>query len=200
MNGRDGNGRPRWPAEAAALEADGVDFGALAHVLGNTCCWSGRSLRFYSVAQHAVTVCAAVEALGGLSEEDRRRLALHALLGESWRAWLPEGHDPDGSARALEKRAREKAAVQRAVLEAAGVEPELPGSWAQALGLSRRMAEAALSRDFSDAGIVWDARERGPEFPPLRERVRPLRPERAAERWLETFARLRGEAAPDDAT
>ena len=45
----------RWPGDPAALTAEAVDFEALAHVLGNTCCWGGRSRRFYSLAQHAVT-------------------------------------------------------------------------------------------------------------------------------------------------
>ena len=191
MNKVNETGRPRWPGDPAALEAGGVDFVALAHVLGNTCCWGGRSLRFYSVAQHAVTVSNAVGRLGGQREEDRRKLALHALLAEAWRAWLGDGQDPDGSSKALEKRARERASVRRTVLEAAGLEPELPDGWRQALGLRQRMAEAALSRDLSDASIEWNAQDGGPLFPPLRQRVRPLRPEKAAEQWLETFNGLR---------
>lgn len=193
MKDTNGNARPQWPGDPAALGADGVDFGALAHVLGNTCCWGGRSLRFYSVAQHAVTVADAVGRLGGLDPESTRKLALHALLAESWRAWLPDGEAPDESAKALEKRERERAAVQRAVLEAAGHDGELPESWTQALGLTQRMAEAAVSRDLSDAAIDWAAKDGGPLFPPLKERVRPLRPERAAARWLERFRGLRPE-------
>ena len=81
--------------------------------------------------------------------------------------------------------------MQRAVLEAAGVEPELPESWAQALGLTRRMAEAALVRDLADAGIDRGAQRGGPLFPPLKERTRPLRPDKAAERWIEAFEGLR---------
>ena len=195
MTARDAGPAPGWPGEPAAIGADAVDFGALGHVLGNTCCWGGRTRRFYSVAQHALTVCAAVQALGGLEDEDRRRLALHALLADAWRAWLPEPAGAVRAAKSAEKHARDRAAVQRAVLEAAGVEPELPGTWAQALGLTRRMAEAALVRDLSDAGIDRGAAGGGPLFPPLKERTRPLRPEKAAERWIEVLEGLR-RAAP----
>ena len=194
MTGKDASPAPDWPGDPAALEGGGVDFEALGHVLGNTCCRGGRTRRFYSVAQHALTVANAVQALGGLEDEDRRQLTLHALLGEAWRAWLAEPKAADTSAKALEKHTRERAAVQRAVLEAAGADPELPPSWSQALGLTRRMAEAALVRDLADAGIDRDATDGGPLFPPLKERTRPLRPDKAAERWIEALATLRAQA------
>ena len=195
MTGRDAGPAPDWPGDPAALEAGGVDFGALGHVLGNTCCWGGRTRRFYSVAQHALTVSNAVQALGGLGGEDRRQLALHALLADAWRAWLTEPRGADMSAKALEKNARDRSAVQRTVLEAAGVEPELPESWCQALELTRRMAEAALIRDQADAGIDRGAQRGGPLFPPLKQRTRPLRPDKAAERWIETFGTLHAPAS-----
>ena len=194
MNGSDKNARPDWPGDPAALTAGGVDFGALGHVLGNTCCWGGRTRRFYSVAQHALTVSRAVQALGGLEDGERRQLAVHALLADAWRAWLTEPEVADTSAKALEKHRRERAAVQRAVLEAAGVEPELPRSWAQALGLTQRMAEAALVRDLAGAGMDRGAECGGPLFPPLKERTRPLRPDKAAERWIEALDALRAPA------
>ena len=183
--------RPNWPGDAAAIEPEAVDFRALGHVLGNTCCWGGRTRRYYSLAQHALTVCVAVQGLGGLEDGDRRQFALHALLADAWRAWLPEPTGAAGSAKSLEKHGREREAVQRAVLEAAGVETELPESWSQALGLTRRMAEAALVRDLADAGIDRGAQRAGPLFPPLKERTRPLRPDKAAERWIEAFEGLR---------
>jgi len=191
MTGTDASAAPKWPGDPAALEARGVDFQALGHVLGNTCCWGGRTRRFYSVAQHALTVSSAVGALGGLADEDRRQLALHALLADAWRAWLTEPGETHTSAKALEKHRRDRAAVQRAVLEAAGAEPELPPSWSQALELTQRMAEAALVRDQADAGIERGAQRGGPLFPPLKERTRPLRPDKAAERWIEAFGALR---------
>ena len=175
----------RWPGDSAALTVEGVDFEAVAHVLANTCCWRGRSRRFYSLAQHAVTVSAAVERLGGMNEKDLHELSLHALLGDAWRAWLPK---PSGKA---EKKWRDVSAVQRIVLEVAGVKPELPASWSQALGLTQRMAEAAVCRDLADAGIEFGTRDSGPLFPPLKERVRALPPDRAARRWLERFEALR---------
>ena len=185
----------RWPGDPAGLTADAVDFEALAHVLGNTCCWGGRTPKFYSVAQHAVTVCTAAQALGGLDEADGKFLALHALLADAWRAWLPEPAGGDGSAKTLEKHARERESVQRTVLEAAGAPPVLPETWNQALELTRRMADAALVRDLAGAGVDLGASRGGPLFPPLKERIRPMRPEIAARRWLEALRAADSRAA-----
>ena len=180
----------RWPGDPATLTVDGVDFEAVAHVLANTCCWGGRSRRFYSLAQHAITVSGAVGNLGGMNEKDRHLLSFHALLADAWRAWLL-GQEVAGPSAKPEKKWRDAAAVQRTVLEAAGVDAELPGSWTQALGLTQRMAEAAVCRDLSDAGMDLGTRDSGPLFPPLKERIRPLAPDRAARRWLERFKALR---------
>ena len=79
MNDSERSRTLRWPGDPAKLTVEGVDFEALAHVLANTCCWGGRSRRFYSLAQHAVTVSAAAERLGGMNEKDRH-------LSESARA------------------------------------------------------------------------------------------------------------------
>ena len=181
----------RWPGKPAALTVEDVDFEAVAHVLANTCCWGGRSRRFYSLAQHAVTVSAAVERLGGMDEKDRHLLSLHALLADAWRAWLAEDSAAGQSGKASEKKLRDVAAVQRTVLKAAGADPQLPGSWTQALELRRRMADAAVCRDLADAGIDPGTRDSGPLFPAAKERVRPLPPDRAAKRWLERFEALR---------
>ena len=181
----------RWPGDAAAITVEGVDFDAVAHVLANTCCWRGRSRRFYSLAQHAVTVSAAVERLGGMNEKDLHELSLHALLADAWRAWFRDDVDAGRPEKRSDRVRREVAAVQRTVMEAAGVEPELRASWSQALGLTQRMAEAAVCRDLADAGIEFGTRDSGPLFPPIKERVRPLPPDRAARRWLERFEALR---------
>ena len=181
----------RWPGDPATLTVEAVDFEAVAHVLANTCCWGGRSRRFYSLAQHAVTVSAAAERLGGMNEKDQRLLSLHGLLADAWRAWFRDDAVAGRSGQGTDRARRDAAAVQRTVLEAAGVDPELPGSWTQALGLTQRMAEAAVCRDLSDAGIEFGTRDSGPLFPPLKERVRPLAPDRAARRWLERFEALR---------
>ena len=190
MNDSEQSRTLRWPGDPATLTAGDVDFEAVAHVLGNTCCWGGRSRRFYSLAQHAITVSDAVGGLGGMNEKDLHVLSLHGLLADAWRAWLP-GQEAAGPSAKPEKKWRDVAAVQRTVLEAAGVDAELPGSWIQALGLMQRMAEAAVCRDLSDAGIEFGTRDSGPLFPPLKERVRPLAPDRAARRWLERFEALR---------
>lgn len=189
MTDADRAATPRWPGNPAELAVEGVDFEAIAHVLGNTCCWGGRSTRFYSLAQHALTVSGAAGRLGGMNEKDTRALCLHALLADAWRAW--PGAE---SGKAAGKNQRDTAVVCSTVLEAAGLDPELPGEWADALRLVRRMAEATVARDLADAGI--ELRAAGPLFPPHRERIRPLAPDRAAKRWLERFRALSAATEP----
>ncbi len=195
---------PNWPGDPATLGVGDVDFEALAHVLANTCCWGGRSRRFYSVAQHGVNVSAAVDRLGRMDKAERRVLGLHALLADAPMAWTgicpPPGAAPPGdSAKGEERVRRERVRVRRTVLEAAGLEADLPGNWAEALKFIRRMAEAALLRDLREAGIgdagtgVMGA---GPLFPPLKQWVRPLPPDRAAKKWLERFSELRAGLPP----
>ena len=210
MNDAQACAMPNWPGDPATLSAGDVDFEALAHVLANTCCWSGRSRRFYSVAQHAVNVSAAVGRLGRMDKAERRLLELHALLADAPLAWLGlasptglaarPGHDAvAGSGKAAERLRRTSVAVRSTVLQAAGLEPELPDDWAEALRFIRRMAEAALHRDLHGAGIDdggVGVMGTGPLFPPLKERVRPLAPDRAAKKWLERFSELSTELPP----
>jgi len=205
MNVERQSAMPNWPGDPATMGPGDVDFEALAHVLANTCCWGGRSRRFYSVAQHGVNVSAAVDRLGRMDEVERRVLGLHALLADAPLAWTspargnPAGVAAAGSAKAEERVRRERARVRRTVLEAAGLEPELPGNWAEALKFIRRMAEAALLRDLREAGIGAAAAGvmgAGPLFPPLKQRVRPLPPDRAAKKWLERFSELRAGLPP----
>ena len=192
----------RWPGAPATVTAAEMDFEAVAHVLGNTCCWGGRSRRFYSLAQHALTVSGAIDRLGGMNEEDRRVLSLHALLADAWRAWVREdpGAQPSGKAAAQARRS-EKAAVIRTVLEAARLDIELPGDWADALRFTQRMAEAAVSRDLPEGGTGGERSGplggTGPLFPPLKDRTRPLRPDRAATLWFERFGELSKPAQGD---
>lgn len=191
MNEAQPSRTPRWPGDPATLGVEDVDFEAIAHVLANTCCWGGRTSRFYSLAQHALTVSVAVGRLGGMKETDTRVLCQHALLADAWRVWFGAG---TATGRAAEKNQREVAAVRSILLEAAGLKPGLPGEWAEALLLVRRMAEAAEVRDLAEAGI--ERGDAGPLFQPLRERIRPLAPDKAAKRWLERFRTLSGATAP----
>ena len=188
----------RWPCDAAALRAEDVDFEALAHVLGNTCCWAGRSPRFYSLAQHAVTACGAVMALGGMEEEDRRVLGLHALLADAAGVWftrVPSAElRPARHGKAAEQVRRDLKAVNEAVLEAAGLDAELPARWAEALRFVQRMTDGAAKRDLPEADVGRrNGSGAGPLFPPLKQRIRPMGPDRAAKKWLERFNEL---AAP----
>ena len=69
----------------------------------------------------------------------------------------------------------------------------------ESVGPQRRMAEAALVRDLREAGIGDGAAGgmgAGPLFPPLKQRVRPLPPDRAAKKWLERFSELRAGLPP----
>ena len=167
-----------WPGSPEGVTAADVDFEALAHVLANTCRWGGRSRQYLSLAQHAVAVSEEVEGLDGVTDAERRTLALHALLLPAPAAWLGESPAP-ASAKAAERHRRHTAAVERAVREAAGLPAELPAEWATLLGLVARMVDAAERRDLG-AG----AAPAGVAFPPARRRVRPVAPARAARLWL----------------
>ena len=135
---------PRWPGDPAHGDGIDVDVEAIAHVLANTCRWGGRTQRFLSLAQHALTMSEEIEALDGVGDEDRRALALHALLVPARTAWLgdEEGEHPATTWAA----ARAKtlgAAIDRAVREAAGLDPELPEDWSEVLRFVARMTDAA---------------------------------------------------------
>ena len=165
-----------------------IDFEALAHVLANTCRRGGRCRRYHSVAAHAVIVSEEIESLDGLAEDDRRRLALHALLAEAPSAWL-RGQTPD-SQRAAERTGKLAVRIGAAVREAAGLDSDLDGEPAELLRFVTRMAAAAESRDLLDG----DAASRsGAVFPPLKRRIRPMPPEKAARAWLARFRALDGD-------
>ena len=189
-----------WPDDPEAVAVTGIDFEALAHVLANSCRRGGHMRRYHSLAGHAVIVSEEIEALDGLDGEDRRTLALHALVAGAASAWFrgiaPLDGERAGSARAaatgsrLEGRARSRtgpgrtarlaAGIECAVREAAGLDPVLDEERAELLRFVDRMAAAAESRD-----LLEDGSSPGPgiAFPPLKRRIRPLPPDRAAEQW-----------------
>ena len=176
--------QPAWPADREHVEAGDVDFEAIAHMLANTCRWGGRSRRFLSLAQHALTCSEEIEALDGIADEDRRALALHGLLGCARAAWLgDEDAASPVSARASARANAHGTRIDRAVREAAGLDPEPPADWVEVLRFVDRMTDAAERRDLGAGGGTAP-------FPPLRRTVRPLAPEQAAERWLARFREL----------
>ena len=79
---------PRWSGDTERAEAGDIDFEANAHVPANTCRRGGRARRFFSLAQYALVMSEEAEALEGIAGEDRRALALHALLTNARAAWL----------------------------------------------------------------------------------------------------------------
>ena len=83
-------------------------------MLANTCRRGGRLRRYYALAQHAVIVSEEIEALDGLGPEERRRLALHALLGDVRAAWLG-GEGGGVSLRGAERTKRLGGIIDRAV-------------------------------------------------------------------------------------
>lgn len=174
---------PAWPGDPADLTAEGIDIEALAHVLANTCRWGGRTRRFYSFAQRAVVASEEIESLEGLVPEDRRRLALRALIAEARIAWLGDAPAP-ASARAAERARRDAGRIERAVQQAAGLDGEISPDQADLLRFVGRMADAAERRDLPDAGFGEDA---GAAFPPLRRRLRPVDAGRAARLWLDRY-------------
>ena len=175
-----------WPDEPENVTAADIDFEALAHVLANTCRRGGCMRGYHSVAAHAVIVSEEIEALDGLSDEDRRTLALHALVANAPSAWL-RGWLPD-SQRAAERAGKLASAIETAVREAAGLAAVLEEEHAELLRFVARMAAAAERRDIMD-----DAPEgAGVAFPPLKRRIRSIPPDKAAAGWLARFRALAG--------
>ena len=175
-----------WPDDPETVTAEDVDFEALAHVLANTCRRGGCTRHYHSVAAHAVIVSEEIAALDGLGEEDRRRLALHALIANAPSAWL-RGRLPD-SQRAAERAGKLAAGIETAVRVAAGLDAVLDEEHAELLRFVTRMAAAAERRD-----IMEDApASAGVAFPPLKRRIRSIPPDKAAEAWLARFRALAG--------
>ena len=177
-----------WPDDPETVTAADIDFEALAHVLANTCRRGGCTRRYHSVAAHAVIVSEEVAALDGLGEEDRRTLALHALIANAPSAWL-RGRLPD-SQRAAERAGKLAAGIETAEREAAGLDAVLDEEQAELLRFVTRMAAGAERRDIMEDAPVGA----GVAFPPLKRRIRSIPPDKAAEGWL---ARFRALAGPD---
>ena len=75
--------------------------------------------------------------------------------------------------------------------EAAGLSAVLDEEQAELLRFVGRMAAAAESRDLLGDDAPPDS---GIGFPPLKRRIRPLAPDRAARAWLARFRALAGDA------
>ena len=172
-----------WPGDPEGIAAADIDFEALAHVLANICRFGARTRQYHSLAAHAVIASEEIEALDGLTGEDRRKLALHALIAGAPSAWLRGEHA--ASQRAAERIGRLAAGIERAVREAAGLDPVLGEEHAELVRFVSRMTTAAERRDLADADAGGDA-----AFPPLRRRIRAIGPGRAARLWLARFRAL----------
>ena len=188
----------RWPEDPENVEAANIDFEALAHVLANTCRSGGCCRHYHSIAAHAAVVSEEVEALDGLGAEDRRTLALHALLAGAASAWFRGAWfrgEWAGSARAAERTARLAARIEGAVRQAAGLDTVLDEEHAELLRFVERMTAAAERRD-----LFGGEKLPGIGFPPLKRRIRSIPPDRAAEAWLVRFRALAGDrSAPGKA-
>ena len=129
-------------------------------MLANTCRRGGCTRHYHSAAAHAVIVSEEVEALDGLGDADRRRLALHALVADAPSAWL-RVRWPD-SQRAAERAGRLAAGIEAAVREAAGLDAVPDEEQAELLRFVTRMAAAAESRDLLDGNAPAGAGGRLP--------------------------------------
>ena len=183
-----------WPDDPETVTAADVDFEAMAHVLANTCRRGGCLRQYHSVAAHAVIVSEEIAALDGIGDEDRRRLALHALIANAPSAWL-RGRLPD-SQRAAERSGKLATGIETAVREAAGLDAVIDEEQAELLKFVTRMAAAAESRDLLGGDGPVGA---GVAFPPLKRRIRSIPPDKAAQLWLARFRALAGQGDPDAA-
>ena len=196
---RTGAERPlRWPDDPADVTAAEIDFEALAYVLANTCRRGGCSRHYHSLAAHAAIVSEEIEALDGLGPEDRRILALHALLGGAASAWFRG--EWAGSARAAERTTRLATRIEGAVRQAAGLDAVLDEEHGELLRFVERMTAAAERRDLFGADEPGSKSGPGPGpgaagigFPPLKRRIRSIAPDRAAQAWLARFRALAGD-------
>ena len=143
-----------------------MDLEAFAEAMAHTNRWEGGE----GPVPGAAAVDGLLVRLGELSGDDRRTLALHALLSET----VPAGLGT---------------AVAEAVLARAGLDPRVPSAWVWILRLIRRMADAAVRRDLPGAGPVGES-----SFPALERRIGPMDPAAAARLWLARYEALR---APD---
>lgn len=182
-----GEDRPlAWPGDPDQVSAADIDFEALAHVLANTCRRGGRMRQYHSLAAHAVVVSEEIEVLRGLSAEDRRTLSLHALIAGAASAWLRGVSG--GAVRGSDRAGKLAAGVERALREAAGLDPVLGEEPAELLRFVDRMVASAECRDLLDGMEVADGVL---AFPPCRRRIRSLAPDRAARMWLSRLQVLR---------
>ena len=140
-----------------------MDLEAFAEAMAHTNRWEGGE----GPVPGAAAVDGLLVGLGGLSGEDRRTLALHALLSET----VPAGLGT---------------AVTEAVLARAGLDPRVPAVWVQVLRLIRRMADSTVRRDLPGAGPVGES-----SFPALERRIGQMDPAAAARLWLARYEALR---------
>ena len=119
-NETSGRTKTRWNTMDLAAFADGM---------AHTNWWEGGE----GPVPGAAAVDGLLVRLGGLGGDDRRTLALHALLSET----VPAGLGT---------------AVAEAVLARAGLDSRVPSFWVWILRLTRRMADAAVRRDLPGAG------------------------------------------------
>ena len=157
-------------------------------MLANTCRFGGRTTRYHSLAARAVIVSEEVEALDGL---DAMGIEKNWPCMRCWRTppWPGSvGRDPD-SKKAAERATKLARGIEHAIREAAGLDPELEKGHGELLSFVGRMADAAERRDLAGAGIPA---EPGVAFPPLRRRIKPVDPDKAAKLWLARFHELSG--------
>ena len=96
-------------------------------------------------------------------------------------------------------RGRLATAVHAAICEAAGLDGALEEGPAELLRFVTRMAAATERRDLLEPGSgpgPGAPAGAGVAFPPLKRRIRPIPPDKAAAAWLARFRALAGAAAP----
>ena len=138
-----------------------MDIEGLADVFARTSRWDAGPSRGGDMAPGVVAFDGSLKLLSDLKAHDRRRLSLYGLMAETVLAGLGT-------------------VVAEAVLKCAGLARVAPQPWVEALRFVRRMADAAVRRDLAGSGEEA-------AFLAVKQRIEPLRPEQAAQRWLARY-------------
>ena len=164
---RDAGSRENRAGKAKDLAAiRTMDVDAFAAALGRLSRSDAPRGGAYGLPPGVVAVEASLKSLGALEAAKRRQLSLYGLLAEAVLAGLGT-------------------AVAEAALANAGLAPDAPELWVDALRFARRMAASAVRRDLP--GAIGDGDR---AFPAMDAKILAMDPDEAQKRWISRYRAL----------